>query len=51
MTDALMQLGPEMLRQPPRMPWNGSLSGERRVAWGEIPLDTIQRSASHSAAL
>jgi diacylglycerol O-acyltransferase / wax synthase len=42
MTDALMQLAPEMLEQPPRMPWNGSLSADRRVAWGEISLSTIQ---------
>jgi WS/DGAT/MGAT family acyltransferase len=43
MARALAQLSPEMLKQPPRMPWNAPLSPDRRVAWGDVPFETIQR--------
>jgi WS/DGAT/MGAT family acyltransferase len=42
MVRALAQLSPDMLKQPPKMPWNGPLSPDRRVAWGEVPFATIQ---------
>ena len=42
MARALTQLSPDMLKQPPRMPWNAPLSPDRRVAWGEVAFETIQ---------
>jgi WS/DGAT/MGAT family acyltransferase len=42
MMGALTSLVPEMLKPVPTMPWNGPLTNERRFAWLEVPLATVQ---------
>jgi WS/DGAT/MGAT family acyltransferase len=42
LSGAVASLAPELLKPQRRMPWNGELGPERRVAWTEVPFEEVR---------